>query len=228
MFRTRLVAALAIALVAPVAYAGGQAATGPDIEKVNGSITAEPGQSYGDLTTVNGGIHIEAAARTGDAQTVNGGIHVADRAQTGELTTVNGGIRLGAQVQVGKDVETVNGEIFVDRGGRVGGDISTVNGAIGLVDTDVGGGISTVGGDVTVGVGSHVKGGIKVEKPSRNWSIRFGKPRVQRIIIGPNAVVEGPLVFEREVKLYVHDSARTGAITGATAFRFDGAHAPQD
>jgi hypothetical protein len=47
-------------------------------------------------------------------------------------------------------------------------------------------------------------------------------------VIGPGAVVEGPLVFEREVKLYVHASARTGAITGATAIRFDGAHAPQD
>ena len=48
-------------------------------------------------------------------------------------------------------------------------DVSTVNGAIGLVDTDLGGGIETVNGDITVGVGSHVKGGIQVEKPSGNW-----------------------------------------------------------
>ena len=73
----------------------------------------------------------------------------------------------------------------------------------------------------------HVKGGIKVEKPGTSWiPIHFGKHTPPRIIIGPNAVVDGPLVFEREVKLYVHASARTGAITGATAIRFDGAHAP--
>ncbi|MFS8064284.1 MAG: hypothetical protein ACMG5Z_06800 [Luteimonas sp.] len=228
MFRIRLVAALALALAMPAAFAEGQAAVGQDVEKVNGGITAEPDQSYGNLETVNGGIHIESRAHTGNAETVNGGIHVADRAQTGSLSTVNGGIHLGTQVQVSKDMETVNGEIFIDRGGRIGGDISTVNGGIGLVDTDVDGGISTVSGDVTVGVGSHVKGGLKVEKPNSNWSIHFGKPRIQRIVIGPNAVVEGPLVFEREVKLYVHASARTGAVTGATAIRFDGAHAPQD
>ena len=39
-------------------------------------------------------------------------------------------------------------------------------------------------------------------------------------------VVDGPLVFEREVVLYVHASARTGAITGATAIRYDGASPP--
>ena len=233
MFRSRLVAALAFSLLTPAAFAhhtdaAGHAASGQDVDKVNGSITAEAGQSYGTLETVNGGIHIEAGAHTSDAETVNGGIHVADGAQTGSLTTVNGGIHLGTQVQVGKGLETVNGEIFVDRGGHVGGDVDTVNGDIGLVDTDVDGGISTVSGDVTVGVGSHVKGGLKVEKPNSNWSIHFGKPRIQRIVIGPNAVVEGPLVFEREVKLYVHASARTGTITGATAIRFDGAHAPQD
>ena len=228
MFRIPRVAALALVLAMPVAFADGQAAVGQDVDKVNGSITAEAGQAYGNLQTVNGGIHIEANARTGNVGTVNGGIHVADGAQVGGLETVNGGVRVGRQVRIGKGVDTVNGEIFVDAGGHVGGDVGTVNGGIGLVDTDVDGGISTVSGDVTVGVGSHVKGGLKVEKPNSNWSIHFGKPRIQRIVIGPNAVVEGPLVFEREVKLYVHASARTGTITGATAIRFDGAHAPQD
>jgi DUF4097 and DUF4098 domain-containing protein YvlB len=233
MFRIRLVAApalavLAFALAMPAAFADGQPAVGQDVDKVNGSITAEAGQAYGNLQTVNGGIHVEANARTGNVGTVNGSIHVADGAQVGGLETVNGGVRAGQHVVIGKGVDTVNGEIFVDAGGHVGGDVGTVNGGIGLVDTDVDGGISTVSGDVTVGVGSHVKGGLKVEKPNNNWSIHFGKPRIQLIVIGPNAVVEGPLVFEREVKLYVHASARTGTITGATAIRFDGAHAPQD
>ena len=91
----------------------------------------------------------------------------------------------------------------------------------------VGGGIRTVGGDITVGAGSRVRGGITVEKPGTGW-LRIGKPKVPRIVIGPDAVVEGPLVFEREVTLHVHASARTGAIRGATARRFDTATAPKD
>ena len=41
-------------------------------------------------------------------------------------------------------------------------------------------------------------------------------------------MVEGPLVFEREVKLYVHSSARIGHVTGATAVSYSGAQAPRD
>jgi len=108
-------------------------------------------------------------------------------------------------------------------------DITTVNGAIGLVGTDLAGGIDTVNGDITVGVGSHVHGGIKVEKPGTSWMpIHIGKHTPPRIIIGPNAIVDGPLVFEREVKLYVHSSARIGSVTGASAVRFSGAQPPQD
>ena len=118
--------------------------------------------------------------------------------------------------------------VFVDRGGDVARDVETVNGAIGLVDTDLGGGIETVNGDITVGVGSHVKGGIRVEKPTGNWGLRMGKPKVPRIVIGPNAVVEGNLVFEREVTLHVHQSARIGNVSGATAQRYSTATPPQD
>ena len=39
-------------------------------------------------------------------------------------------------------------------------------------------------------------------------------------------MVDGPLVFEREVELYVHNTAKIGAVTGATArCRYDGADA---
>lgn len=225
MSHIRLLAAILFSLIAPLAFADGQ-----NIDKVNGSITADAGQSYGTLQTVNGAIQIGDGAHTGNAGTVNGAIHVGVGAQTGGLETVNGGIRLGQRVQVGKGVETVNGGVFVDRGGRIGGDVSTVNGAIGLVDSDIAGGIETVNGDVTVGVGSHVKGGIRIEKPHNSWlpMISIGKRRVPRIIIGPDAVVEGPLLFEREVKLYVHASARIGKVSGATPVPFTGTRAPQD
>jgi len=45
-------------------------------------------------------------------------------------------------------------------------------------------------------------------------------------VIGPNAKVDGALVFEHEVSLYVHETATTGPITGATATRYSGDRAP--
>ncbi|HEV8693174.1 MAG TPA: hypothetical protein VGQ93_03155, partial [Lysobacter sp.] len=139
--------------------------------------------------------------------------------QTASLETVNGGIRAEDHVTTTGGITTVNGSVFVDRGGNVGGSVETVNGAIGLVDTDVHGGVRTVTGDVTVGIDSHVYGGLHYEK--NKSFISFGKPRIPRVVIGPNAQVDGPLVFEREVVLYVHSTAKTGAITGAKAIRFD-------
>ena len=199
-----------------------------DIDKVNGSITAKAGQFYGDLSTVNGGIDLQRGAKVEDVETVNGGIEAGDEVVARSVSTVNGGIRFGQRAQVDGDVETVNGGIFFDRGSNVRRGVSTVNGGIGLVDTDLGGGIETVNGDITVGVGSHVKGGIRVDKPTGNWGLRMGKPKVPRIVIGPNAVVEGNLVFEREVTLHVHQSARIGNVSGATAQRYSTATPPQD
>lgn len=198
-----------------------------DTSKVNGSIHAEAGRSYGNLDTVNGGIRIDAKATTGSAETVNGGIDVGDGARTGGLETVNGGIRLGRDVQVDGGLEAVNGDLFADRGSRIREDVENVNGGIGLVDADVGGSIHTVRGDITVGVGSHVKGGIRVEKPQGN-SYSWGKRRPPRIVIGPDAVVEGALVFEYPVVLYVHKTAKIGAVSGATAKTFDTPTAPKD
>ena len=219
MTRTRTALLLTLALATTPALAQ------QDVSKVNGSVSADAGQAYGDLETVNGSVSIAAGATVEDASTVNGSITVGDKAQAASLETVNGAIRIGKDGQVRKDVETVNGSIFTDRGTTIGGNVDTVNGAIGLVGTQLAGGIETVNGDITVGIGSHVKGGIKVEKP-RGWSM---KPRRDpRIIIGPNAVVEGPLVFERPVTLYVHTSARIGAVTGATAKPFSTDTAPTE
>lgn len=216
----RTVLFIALALGATPVFAS------EDISKVNGSIEAEAGRAYGDLETVNGSVRIGDGATTADAGTVNGGIRVGDKASTGSLETVNGGIRLGSNVTVNGGIETVNGEVFVDRGGKVKGGVETVNGAIGLVATQLGGGIETVNGNITVGVDSVVKGGIRLQK-NNSW-LKMKNKRIPRIIIGPNAVVEGPLVFEREVNLYVHRTARTGPITGATAKSYDGNSAPKD
>src|SRR3546814_9761735 len=94
--------------------------------------------------------------------------------------------------------------MFVGRGGNVAKGIETVNGAIGIVATVLGGGIETVNGDITVGIDSHVRGGLQVHKQNSIWlPIPFGSHRKLRIVIGPNAVVAGSLVFASEVTPYV-------------------------
>jgi len=118
--------------------------------------------------------------------------------------------------------------VFVDRGSRIASGIETVNGAIGIVATEVGGDISTVNGDITVGVDSHVRGGIRVKKPNASWNPVGTGRRAPRIVIAPRAKVDGKLSFEREVKLYVHETATVGTVEGATVVRYSGDRAPQD
>lgn len=213
-------------LLAVATAAAGPAMAQQEVSKVNGSITAEAGQRYGQLDTVNGSIKVEAGVETGDIETVNGSIRVDQRARTGGISTVNGGIRLATAVVASGELETVNGSIFSDRSSQIQGNVETVNGGIGLVETRVDGDIRTVNGDVTVGIGSVVNGGLHIKKPSFSLSLTPG--RKPRVIIGPNAVVAGALTFERDVVLYVHGSARTGPITGAEPITFNGDTAPEN
>ena len=162
------------------------------------------------INKVNGGIIASAGQTYGDLETVNGGIQIEAGVHAGNAATVNGSIKVAERAQTG-DLGTVNGGIRLDR------------------EVQVDGGMETVNGDITVGVGSHVHGGIKIEKPTSNWlPISMGKRRPPRIIIGPNAVVDGPLVFERDVRLYVHKTAKIGSVSGATAVPYDGERAPEE
>lgn len=210
MRRTLLVLALAFAIPAVHAH---EDETG-DISKVNGGITAEAGHRYGDLDTVNGGISVRTGAVAGSVETVNGGVTLDDGAQVRSAETVNGGVRAGERVKVAQDAETVNGGIRFGFHSQVGGDVATVNGGITLKQTEVGGQVRTVSGDITIGARSRIRGGILVEK---SHGISFGKQRVPRVVIGPNAVVDGPVVFERKAELFVHPTAKIGPVTGVKA-----------
>lgn len=223
MHRTRLVLALSLALAASTAFAKGD-----DVSKVNGSVEVAAGQAAGDVSTVNGSVKLADGATLADASTVNGSVKAGNDVTVDAASTVNGSLRFGTGARVKGGLETVNGSIFLDANGQVGRDITTVNGAIGIVRTQVDGKIETVNGDVTVGVGSHVKGGLRVIKPKSNWMPVRTNSRKPRIVIGPDAQVDGTLVFEREVTLYVHETAKTGTITGATAIPFATPTAPRD
>ncbi|KAA2284588.1 hypothetical protein [Arenimonas fontis] len=225
-----------------LALSAGPAPAKESISKVFGGITAEEGREYGSLDsvnggitirenavvreaeTVNGGISVGERARVGSASTVNGGISLDREAQAGNLSTVNGAIRLADGVQVEDEVETVNGGVKLMPGARIGGELSTVNGAISLRRAVVGGGIHSVNGDLTLEDGSVVRGGIRYEKPKGwNWS----GSRDPRVVIGRDSEVVGEMVFEREVELFVHETARIGKVTGATAQRYSGDQPPR-
>lgn len=185
-----------------------------DISKVNGSITAESGRTYGDLETVNGSINVRSRAVADEVETVNGSIKLEDDAQVRSATTVNGSINGGQRLRVDDGLETVNGSVRVDFNSRVGSDIETVNGGITLKQSEVGGQLHTVQGDITVGAKSVVRGGIWIEKPH---GLHFGKMKIPRVVIGPDANVQGTLRFDREVELFVHPSAKIGTVVGAKA-----------
>ncbi len=233
---------LAIAL--SLAVSGVALAEGSRNEsKVLGSITAEAGQTYGSLDSVNGGIAIRSGATVRSAETVNGGISIADGASVGNAETVNGGIRIGGKVKLGS-AETVNGGISVEEDSEVSGGLETVNGAIrigarsvvaGNAETvngglrldggTVKGRLLTVNGDVVLGRGAKA-GGIEVEEPNRGW-FNWGAEKMPRIVIGPEATVSGPMIFKREVSLFVHTSATIGEVTGATPVRYEGETPPE-
>ena len=198
-------------------------ATAAGANTVNGSIHVPAGMHSGSVGTVNGSIDIEDNATVGTAGTVNGSIELGSHAAADSLSTVNGGVTLGAGARVARAVTTVNGSMSLKSGAEVAGRLSNVNGQIALSNAHVAGGLSTVGGDIEITGASHVEGGIVVEKSTGwfNWD-----PRKPRIVIGPGAVVEGPLRFEREVRLYVSDKASVGPVTGATAIPFTGDEPP--
>lgn len=224
MDRTAIALAFAAALASTLAYADA-----PDLSKVNGSLSAEAGRTYGDIDTVNGaitvgekavartvetvngGITIEALARVGEVSTVNGKIVLRNGVSARSVETVNGAIVGVSNLRVEKGVEAVNGSIEIGAGSLVNGHVETVNGAITLLSTKVGGNVETVNGNITVGEGSVIAGNLKVSKPT-GWGMSWGKPKVPRIVLGPNSQVQGSLIFEREVELYVHTTAKHGKL----------------
>jgi hypothetical protein len=190
-----------------------------NVESVNGSIHVEDGATTRDISSVNGSIDIGNRATTGKVNTVNGGIHLDNASKIASIETVNGTVKVGAGTQVSGNVSAVNGQISLAKDASVQGSLENVNGRIELDAASVGKGIRTTNGDIDIGTGSRVQGGILVEKPHH---IGWGKRRTPSVIIGPDAVVNGALRFERAVMLYVSDRATIGSISGATPIRFTG------
>jgi DUF4097 and DUF4098 domain-containing protein YvlB len=173
-------------------------------------------------TKINGSVHIPAGQAAEEARTVNGSIHIDDNAAVTSAGTVNGSVRLGAHATAAS-VKTVNGAISLGDEAHISGNAGTINGDLTLGSgAEVSGGIKTISGNISIMGTSRVEGGILVEKPS---SMLFNSDDPV-IVIGPGAVVQGDLRFERKVKLYVSEKATIGAVTGATPISFSGENPP--
>jgi hypothetical protein len=105
-------------------------------------------------------------------------------------------------------IETVNGGIELADDAASLGKIETVNGRIELgARAQANAGIELVNGGVELKQAARVTGDIVVKKPGgMGWFSQKQKP--PRVILGPDSVVNGNLVFEHDVELYMHTSAK--------------------
>ena len=131
---------------------------------------------------------------------------------------------MAEDVTVDGEVSTVNGRIEVGGGSKVAKNLGNVNGSIELSGSEVGGDVSTVSGDIELADGAVVKGDIVVERPG-GWGWNSDR-EIPRVVIGPGSRVEGTIKLEREVKLYISESAEVGGVEGKMsmddAVRFKG------
>ncbi len=190
---------------------------------VNGSIdVGSDAVVTGGLETVNGSIRIESNAQVENVETVNGRIRLAAGVTAGEVESVNGSVSLDRDASAGS-VSVVNGKIRLDAGARVARDLGNVNGEIEIRGAEIGGDLSTVNGDVTLDDSARLRGDLVVEKPRGfNWDAG----RDPRVIVGPGVRIDGEIVLEREVELFISDSAEVGGVTGVMSLgdakRFSG------
>ncbi|HNP35581.1 MAG TPA: DUF4097 family beta strand repeat-containing protein [Woeseiaceae bacterium] len=233
--KTVIVAAVLGSLLALPAFASvnksvkiDAGATSDGASSVNGSVTVGDNASVsGKLSTVNGTIRIGDGAIVEDVRTVNGSIKLGRQVRTADLETVNGAIRLDNETIVNGNVTAVNGSVSLATGSMVERDVENVNGDIELDASEVGGNVTTVSGDVELSNQATIQGNLHVEKPnSSGWFKKDSRPPT--IIIGPGSRVEGVIRLEREVKLYISDSASVGGVEGVMtmddAVRFSGNH----
>ena len=210
-----------------------------DSRTIQHDIRTHAGQAYGTLDSVSGDITVAARARVrsvstrsgdvtlggqslvGPVDTVSGDVRVTGQAIAASVETVSGDITLGMQAKVEGRVKSTSGDISAEHGCSISSDVETVSGRIALHGTTVDGDIHFVCADVTVDEGSHVRGKLHLHRPVN------GMHGVPRVVIGADSRIEGEMVFEVPVSLFVHASAQTGPISGATRTVFCTPQPPQ-
>lgn len=196
---------------------GADCEIGGDVSTVNGSIRIGPATSAGAIHTTNGSITLDQAVEAESVATTNGRVRIGNDARIGEsVGSTNGSIELDAGARVSGAVETSNGHITAAEGVIIADEVRSNNGRVRLTGVDVRF-VSTANGPIELLDGTHVRDGLEV-RPVRGTT----PDEPPRIIIGRDVVVDGPLRFEREVELWVHESARIGEVEGAEARVYSG------
>lgn len=195
---------------------------GDGARTINGDILVGAKAEGGNLKTVNGRIVIDEGAKVDDLATVNGDIRIGTGASTGSIEGVNSPTACAEGVRIRGGIRLVNGSVDLQPGTTVEGSVRTVNGHIGLRSATVRGSVENYEGGMTLSNGSVVTGNLVVLRP-----VGSGSRETPRVIIGRDSRVEGMLRFEREVRLYVHETATVGTIEGAEAIAYD-EEPPQD
>lgn len=179
---------------------------------VNGSITVGSDAIVtGGLRTVNGSIRVGSGSTIRNAKTVNGSLRMEEGVETRHLSTVNGTVTIGEKASVDGDVSAVNGSITLEKSARVNGEVGNVNGKIDVDGAQVDGNVKTVTGDIKL-QNALLKGDLRIEEPSM-WG-RSGKKRKPRVIVGPGSRIEGAIVVEHEIELFISESAEVGSVSG--------------
>lgn len=189
---------------------------GGGLNTVNGAITVGADSVVnGNVKTVNGSVKIGAGSIVGRVQTVNGKVTLGSSAKAESVEAVNGSVELGEDAEVAEQVETVNGRVLVANGAIVGGRVESVNGQIRLAGATAGS-LRNIRGGMVLEAGSRVLGELRVVKGRGDEG---DDPVLVEIHAGSEVL--GPLVFERPVRLRIHESAKVGEIQGAEPEYFD-------
>lgn len=197
---------------------GENATVNGDLNNVNGAIYVGAGSSVGSVSTVNGEVNLGENSVADSIETVNGQLNLGDGARVnGEATAVNGGVSSGQRVVVAGNLSIVNGKMSLEPDSRVEGRVENVNGALAL-NGAYARSLGTVSGSVEILAGSTIEGELKVAEPR----LFHSQDEIPRIVIGENSAVGGPLIFEREVELLIHESAQVGEVRGAEPRSFSG------
>lgn len=227
----RLLAILPLVAAAVLGACGGEAsgdirvlagsASREGAVTVNGSVIVDDHADAraGNFHTVNGDIRIGSAARVAACTSVHGGIVVGERADTGPLESVNGDLSIAPGAHVHGGVSLVNGRVSIGARAEVAGSVATVNGEIAIAGALVQGDVVNYNGAITVTEGSRIMGDLIIRD-----TVGINGRRVPSVVIGPHSVVGGRLVFERPVRLYVHETASV-SLGGVAMARPDAAAA---
>ena len=198
-----------------------------NIDAINRSVRVEAGREVGNIDLINGSIELGDDSSAGALDSINGSIRLGERVTVRNIDATNGRIRAGAQLTVRGSVDATTGSVWLGAGGNIQGDLDALNGSMELHSTRIGGAIKSVNSSLDTGPNSSIVGGIRYRKAD-GWFNNIGNSKPPRVVIGPGSKVVGPMQFEREVELWVHESASIGELVGAEARRYAGERPPNN